>query len=358
MAPSTQGQRPWFRFLFSMFPELTLASDWPMGTSGSYDRGMAAGGEESNDAAARVRKLNHDFYSREPSTYFLFRLRNLVLSAGRGLDLEQLVAEGVEVGVFDLAGDDAKRPSSLDEEQQGDQHAFVTLETEVLLHHVSETLLRLYLVHEQSSPCPWVAISRERSPRRFKRKVESLLERLNTPEGREQMCQTFFGTTDRSTFGDEAPTEETWEKLADSSRLWLSWFARYILDSDVYNAAKHGLGVYPQRIALKVEIDGQALLNGSGPCLEYLHSIRDENEKRQWRRATKWVQWDRLFGAIHIACQLIDRLWTVARVRYGESQHLQLELAVFASPADLLHGEEMALTKFSHSLGFDADALP
>lgn len=318
----------------------------------------AGGSDGSRDAAAKVRELNHDFYSREPSAYFLFRLRNLVLSAGRGLELEQLVAGGVEVGVFHLAEDDAESPSSLDEEQVEDQHAFVTLETEVLLHHVSETLLRLYLAHEQSSPCPWISISRERSPQRFKEKVESLPERLDTAEGQEQMCLTFFGAADRSTFGDEAPTEEVWAELLDSSRSWLSWFARYFLDSDVYNAAKHGLGVYPQRIALKVEIDGQPLLDGSGPCLEYLHSVTDEDNNRQWRRATKWVHWDRLFGAIHIACQLIDRLWTVARVHYGESQRLQLELAVFARPAELLRGEEMALAKFSHSLGFDADALP
>lgn len=316
------------------------------------------GGEKPHDAAAKVRELNQDFYSREPSAYFLFRLRNLVLSAGCGLELEQLVAGGVEVGVFHLAGNDTRRPSSLDEEQEEDQHAFVTLETEVLLHHVSETLLRLYLAHEQSPPCPWISISRERSPQRFKQKVEELLKRLDTAEGQEQMCLAFFGTADRSTFGEEAPTEETWEELIDSSRLWLSWFARYFLDSDVYNAAKHGLGVYPQRIALKVEIDGHPLLDGSGPCLEYLHSVVDEDNKRQWRRATKWVQWDRLFGAIHVACQLIDRLWTVARVHYGESQRLQLELAVFARPAELFRSEEMALTKFSHSLGFNADALP
>lgn len=44
----------------------------------------------------------------------------------------------------------------------------------------------------------------------------------------------------------------------------------------------------------------------------------------------------------------MDRLWTVARVRYGEFQRLQLELAVFAKPAELFKSEAMALTKFSH----------
>lgn len=98
-------------------------------------------------------------------------------------------------------------------------------------------------------------------------------------------------------------------------------------------------------------------MEGSGPRLEFLQSVRGEEGRRDWRRTTKWVHWDRLFGAIHIGCQLIDRLWTVARVRYGESDRLDLELRIFAEPSDLLGSEAMSMSKLSHSLGFDADAL-
>jgi hypothetical protein len=315
--------------------------------------------DDSDDpVTGQVQELNRDFYRLEPTTYFLFRLRNLVLSAGRGLELEQLLIKGVEVGVFKLSAPDGSRLDSLDEEQEEERHAFVTLETEVLLHHLSETLLRLYLAHEHSPPCPWISLSRERSPRRFKKKAAALLDRLETVEGQELLTRAFFGTTDRSTIGGEAVSEEMWTELVDSCRLWLSWFARYILDGDVYNAAKHGLGVHPQRIALTVEIDGEAFIGGSGPCLEFLQSVRDADGHRRWRRTTKWVQWDRLFGAVHIACQLIDRLWTVARARYAGSGEIDLELRVFASPSELFESEEMSLAKISHSLGFDADSLP
>jgi hypothetical protein len=316
-----------------------------------------AGDDSGEQLKASIEELNRDFYRPEPATYFIFRLRNLVLSAGRGLEIEQLLIKGVEVGVFKLGAPEGTQLDSLDKEQRENQHAFVTLETEVLLHHVSETLLRLYLAHEHSPPCPWISLSRERSPQRFKSKVSSLLERLQSVEGEERLSRVFFGTTDRSTFGEESPSEETWTELINSSRQWLSWFARYMLDGDVYNAAKHGLGVYPQRIALKVEIDGLSFIDGSGPCLEFLQSVRKEDGSRQWQRTTKWVQWDRLFGAVHIACQLIDRLWTVARVRYGDAERLDLELRVFATPSELFESEEMSLAKLSHSLGFDADAL-
>jgi hypothetical protein len=111
---------------------------------------------------------------------------------------------------------------------------------------------------------PWISISRERSPQRFKEKVEGLLERLDTAEGQEQMCRTFCGTADRSTFGEEAPTEEVWAELIDSSRSALSWFARYFLDSDVYNAAKHGLGVYPGALlSRQLEVDSPCNTGGA-----------------------------------------------------------------------------------------------
>lgn len=40
----------------------------------------------AEEVKAKVEKLNVDFYELEPTTYFLFRLRNLVLSAGCGLE--------------------------------------------------------------------------------------------------------------------------------------------------------------------------------------------------------------------------------------------------------------------------------
>jgi hypothetical protein len=282
--------------------------------------------------AAKIQALNLDFYRLDPSSYLLFRLRNLVLSAGRGLELEQLLVKGVKVGVFELSAPESSWRDSLDQDEREEQDAFVTLETEVLLHHVCETLLRLYLAHEHSPPCPWLSVSRERSPRRFKTKVSALGERVKTPGGEKDLARVFFGAPDHAGFGDADLPEEKWAELVENSRVWLTWFAGYMLDGDVYNAAKHGLAVYSRRSAVKVEVDGKPFMEGSGPCLEFLRSVRREDGQRQWQRTTKWVHWDRLFGAIHIGCQLIDRMWTVARVHYGESERLDLQLRIFASP--------------------------
>jgi hypothetical protein len=182
---------------------------------------------------------------------------------------------------------------------------------------------------------------------------------LQTPEGEDRLAHVLLGSDDRTFFGEAGPSAEEWSELLDSTRTWLSWFARYMLDGDVYNAAKHGLGVYSKRAATTVTIDGKDLMEASGPALEFLHSVRlDGEEGRRWQRTTKWVHWDRLFGAIHFACQLIDRLWTIARWRYREEEILKLEFRVFAAPSTLLRPEGMSLTRISRSLGFNADAMP
>ena len=46
----------------------------------------------------------------------------------------------------------------------------------MLLHHVAETLLRLYIAHESDPECPWIAIASERNFGRFKGKVSELLK--------------------------------------------------------------------------------------------------------------------------------------------------------------------------------------
>lgn len=135
-----------------------------------------------------------------------------------------MLEEGVEVGVFNLNVSGGSEADSLNEYQRNDQHAFVTLETEVLLHHVSETLLRLYLAHEHAPPCPWISTSRERRPRRVKNKVSGLLDRLQTSEGEDKLARVLIGSDDRTFFDDPGFSAEEWKELVDST--WTRGAAR------------------------------------------------------------------------------------------------------------------------------------
>jgi hypothetical protein len=300
-------------------------------------------------------ELNNDFYRLEPWVYFRFRLRNLALSAGRELELQNLLGEGVSVDGFKLGAENFSPKLALDDEERSAQQSFVVLEAEVLLHHVAETLLRLYIAHESDPECPWIAITSERDFGRFKGKVSDLRQNLETPDYRDRAAKVFFGASDWKELRP-AINEDEWTHHLENSIQWLSWFAAYMLDGYVYNAAKHGLGVWPQNSALSVEIDGMPdFLNGSGPCLEYLHTSREADGRIKWRRTTKWVRIDKTFASIHIACALIHRLWSVGSVRHGNFQKADLELFPFPSPSELLANDEMALTNFSRSLRYYED---
>ena len=298
-------------------------------------------------------ELNNDLYRLEPWVYFRFRLRNLILTAGRELELQNLLGEGATVDGFNIGVKNHSPKLALDEDERSDQQAFVVLEAEVLLHHAAETLLRLYIAHEGDPECPWIAIASERW--NFKKKVRNLRENLSTPAYRDRAATVFFGS---SNWEDLSPavSEDEWNHHLDLSIQWLSWFAAYILDGEVYNAAKHGLGVQPKNMALSVGVDGiPDLLNGSGPCLEYLHTSRDDAGQKHWRRTTKWVLLDKTFGSIHIACALIHRLWSVGSVHHGVCQEANLQLFDFPSPSEMLAKDEMALVNFSRSLRYYED---
>lgn len=300
-------------------------------------------------------ELNNDLYQLEPWVYFRFRLRNLALSAGRELELQNLLGEGVSVNDFNLGAKDFSPKLALDDEERIEQQAFVVLEAELLLHHVAETLLRLYIAHESDPECPWIAIASERSFGRFKGKVSDLQQNLRTPDYRDRAATVFLGSSDWKELRPAISGDE-WGHHLENSIQWLSWFATYILDGNVYNAAKHGLGVWPQNSALKVEIDGVSdFLNGSGTCLEYLHTSRENDGRTKWRRTTKWVRLDRTFASIHIACALIHRVWCVGSVRHGNCQKAELELFPFPSPSEMFAKDEMALANFSRSLRYYED---
>src|SRR5690242_12770909 len=85
--------------------------------------------------------LNSEFYSADPAAYFRTRTRLLFLAAGANRQLDELLTAGVfyEGLILKLGSEDPEDP---DDERQ--LQNFLITESEVLLHHASEVLLRLY----------------------------------------------------------------------------------------------------------------------------------------------------------------------------------------------------------------------
>lgn len=94
-------------------------------------------------------ELNQAFYATRPWEYFRQRERLLALTAGAPEKLLAVGREGVQVGRlhFQLDGDSAGEMQDAE-----DRERFLLADSELLLHHVSETLLRLYLAHEGLPP--------------------------------------------------------------------------------------------------------------------------------------------------------------------------------------------------------------
>ena len=237
--------------------------------------------------------LNSAFYATRPWEYFRRREHALIVAAGARGKLLEAAQEGIRVGrlEYTLSGEDET------EEQDDDWDRFVLAESQVLLHHASETLLRLYLAHEGLPPCPWLEVARVRSPQRFKDDVKRrFLGDLSDKARRRRVTEVFFGTRDRKAL-EPTPPEEEWIEGADNLERFLCRFASDFLDADLYNALKHGLAVMPGEAMVKVG-DGD-LLKAEGPSIEYLSVRPDSLGRERWNRSTRWLKVD---TAITFAC--------------------------------------------------------
>jgi hypothetical protein len=258
-------------------------------------------------------ELNQAFYATRPWEYFNYRNHLLMLAAGAGDKLEEIAQQGVSyrgLTYQENAEDDAADTVQAQEARE----KFVIADSEALLHHASETLLRLYLAHEPPKPCPWLEMARVRSPGEFKQMLERrFLKDRPQQERRTRVAGVFFGTDDRSKL-TPSPAEEDWNKALDNIEAFLVHFAEHFIDADVYNALKHGLAVRPGDVATQLN-EGE-LLKAKGPAIEYLSLRRTPDGQSRWHRSTTWIRPDHSMGLVYLAARLMDSLWSIARFRY------------------------------------------
>jgi len=269
-------------------------------------------------------ELNQALYATKPWQYFNYRNHLLMLAAGAADRLVEIAEDGVTYkgltyqenpgGGIDDDGDQAEVA----------KENFVMADSEALLHHASETLLRLYLAHEGLKPCPWLELARVRTPGQLKEMLEDrFLEGLDVRERRARVAAVFFGGTDRSRLSP-TPPESDWTKGLDNIESFLTYFAQHFLRADVYNALKHGLAVRPGDAATRVG-DG-AFLKAEGPAIEYLSLRKDADGHRRWHRSTSWIQPDRSMALVLLVSRLMESIWRIARFRYLNEQPHGLDL--------------------------------
>lgn len=266
-------------------------------------------------------ELNRQFYAARPWTYLRQRMRNVLVVAGARDELHRIFENGLKVGMLQtkITPDPDPEVAARDRAAlEDDQERFVITETEVLLHHASETLLRLYLAHESIPPCPWLTLARTHGFAEFKRQVKRrFLGDLSQEERRERVIPIFHGTTEREKLRPSL-SEEDWHASADNIESFLVHFAGVFLEAGTYNAAKHGLAVNSGESAL--ELSGIPELSKSGPAIDYLAKRKTDDGRTRWAIHTKWIDVERTVGFIYMATSLIEALWGIAAWRYTDKR--------------------------------------
>ncbi len=275
-----------------------------------------------NLAPENFPELNAAFYGMSPHGYLRMRLRGLYLWLGNPEGMYGLMGEGVTFDEMSIKASD----ESPDDEDEDERRRFTAIELEVLLHHVSETLLRLYLVHAQLPICPWLEVSRERDFRKFKKQVEGLRGRLRKGDESVRIHQVFHINDDRSAI-KPTPDQATWDEAAANIAKFLDFYASCFLDSSSYNAAKHGLALTAgdHGIHLGTGSDDEPFLSRDGQAIEYL-AIKQDNERAKWARELKWIMPKQAIPMIYVGCNLIEAIWNIGAGRYGIKEPDELKL--------------------------------
>jgi hypothetical protein len=273
------------------------------------------------ESAARL----NDLYRAEPHEYFSWRLSLLVLAGDRSKNLAELFKDGVAVDGFRIGPTES---TVEDAEEVERRYSFVVAESVVLMHHVSETLLRLYLAHCDLPVSPVLEIARERSFARFKKRVrERFLESEPTDANYHEVAQLLYGADDPAKLTPK-PDSDKFRASIENIERWLRFFARTFTDEAyLYNALKHGLVANAGDSAMK--IDDGSVFSVEGPSVLYV-AERETDDRRVWSLTTRWIKLGHSLGAIYVGIKFIETLWTVSRARYTKVFPDQIQ--IFSGP--------------------------
>lgn len=275
-------------------------------------------GEESQDfMRAEMQGINRWFYGARPFVYLRQRVLALMAMTGAPAHIEAALAEGITIGELVSREDESDKDDKRDLTSDEARASFLTTESEVLAHHVGETLLRLYLAHEGVPACPAWEMAKVQRPGDFKRRVEKRFKKADAKQDLPRVAEVFFGAADVSTLKLEPIPPEGCGPDPQNVEYYLRHFAEHILEhANAYNAAKHGLAVKTTRMSMRLG-DG-SLLSRDGETISYLEKARNQTGDWQWQMTTTWIEADCSLAFSMIACNLIEQLWNMARNRYSD----------------------------------------
>lgn len=257
-------------------------------------------------------ELNAIFYNADPSEFIKMRFRVLSLMAVPDPFLAPAFAVDRQIASIRFGGGDVP---PLDVRMR-----YLRTESVAIVHHASEALLRLYFAHLDHPECPWLGMSTSTDFAKFKARVADILKH---GFNREDIAQLFLGGVDPVDAGIEVQQSDFDGTIAAMDFLLQNCALRFLGDSFLYNAVKHGLtAIDLDDESAKMEWtshDGERVRVHAGPAHVYLHQKLHPTANLsdgQWFVSIDSPNPERDLTVTYLITQAIDSLWAVAQRRY------------------------------------------
>lgn len=259
-------------------------------------------------------ELNGMFYNADPAGYLRMRIESVSLMLCTDDVLRPAFSSARSIrstffGAMEPPSDESRR-------------RFVVTESNLIFHHAAETLLRMFYAHLEQEDCPWLGIASSVDFTEFKRKLD---RDLKAGFDRDNIAQIFLGGVSAADAQIHLADDE-FDDGVDAVALLLRYAAeRYLSESFVYNAAKHGLSsvmVDNATMEFESESSGRIRLH-NGDLQTYLHKNRlpgVKNEPVQWFVSATGTLPDQDLAVSLLIQRAIESLWNVARRRYLAQQ--------------------------------------
>lgn len=271
--------------------------------------------DEDDPVGAALDEVNDKFFALQPWRYLDTRLFTLGALAGKAAELDELFKDGIVLGQdLRMSAGRLERPGPEDLER------FVAVDSEILLHHASETVLRAYFAFTSSPDAPWLEVASERGAGKFKRKVrERFVARSRTfSEDLDQSALVFLGS--RRPRQEAGPSYEDWRRATTNIEKFIRDLAEHWLEeAPTYNALKHGLvaDASVQSLTFHYEEATPSPYSLEGIAIEIAESDLLPDHSVEWFLTTKWVNVEQNLMRIWIASRLLQAAWQIGSHAYG-----------------------------------------
>lgn len=301
---------------------------------------------DRNLAPEQFPALNKAFYEGFQIRPLELRVATLCAMQSHGANLASLLGESVKWGKIELAMDTT----------EDELKTAAELEIVSLHHHLCETLFRVFWVHANAEPCPWIGMARMRTAD-LTAAAKTFLDESCWPRKSDGIERQALVTG--VLYGVVEFTDKTDPRVIESASTVLQWMevaARTVLAAPLYNAWKHGLAIMPSpEFAMTVsgeDLPPLELPSGSG--FQFIEAKQTGKPARwQWFRTRESVDFAARAAEATILLRLLETILKTGAFARGVSADATCQLVPHqVTPAFVQteHEGPIFLTGFSDGL--------